>query len=340
MENPMIIDAWKGRKTPRIPLWLMRQAGRYLPEYRELRAKAGGFLNMVYNPELAAEITLQPLARFDLDAAILFSDILVVPQALGQGLRFAEGEGPVLDELNLKALDEGRVLPFLQPVMETVAQVRGRLPKDKALIGFAGSPWTVASYMVEGRGGHDFAKIKAMPAASLQAVTDVLVRATVAYLDAQVRAGAQAIQLFESWAGVLTGAEFDRWVIAPNRSIVAQLKAMHPDVPVIGFPRTGNREDVARYMRETRVDVVALSQDIGGVWAASALQPSVCVQGNLDPELLLEGGDAMLEAATVICAQMGHGPFVFNLGHGVIKETNPDHVAALVNCVHGVKVAA
>ncbi|MCB1538314.1 MAG: uroporphyrinogen decarboxylase [Rhodospirillales bacterium] len=337
MDEAVIVQAWKGRKTDVIPLWLMRQAGRYLPEYRALRAKAGGFLDMVYNPGLAAEITLQPLRRFDLDAAILFSDILVVPHALGQDLRFAEGEGPVLGDLDIGKLDEGRVAGFLAPVIETVAKVRDGLPRGKALIGFAGSPWTVASYMVEGRGGHDFSRIRGMEAGKLQILIDILVRSSVAYLDAQIRAGAQAVQLFESWAGALGGADFERWVIAPNRAIVSALKTQHPDVPVIGFPRTDNREDVVRYAHETGVDAVGLSQGIEPAWAAKAIQNQVCVQGNLDPALLLAGGDTMTAGARAVCDKLGGGPFVFNLGHGVDKMTNPDHVSQLVETIHGFK---
>lgn len=341
-DEMMIIDAWKGRKTNRIPLWLMRQAGRYLPEYRDVRAKAGGFLKMVYDPALAAAVTLQPLRRFDLDAAILFSDILVVPHALGLGLDFLEGEGPrletVCDADGVARLRRDGLMRRLSPVIEAALRVRGDLSGDKALIGFAGSPWTVASYMVHGGGGHDFAAIKDWAARDPQGfggLIDVLVDCTVEYLDAQIRAGADAVQLFESWAGVLTGADFQRWVIAPNARIATGVKALHPGVPVIGFPRSGVAADVAAFAAGAGIDAVGLSQDVDLIWVAQVLQPSVCVQGNLAPEILLEGGNRMVESVLAICETLGRGPFVFNLGHGVIKETPPEHVAALVEAVHG-----
>ncbi len=345
----MMIQALEGHKTDFIPLWLMRQAGRYLPEYRAVRAKAGGFLDLVYNPDLAAEVTLQPVRRYALDAAILFSDILVVPHAMGMGLRFAEGEGPLLDAIadvdGLKHLDETGALHRLAPVMETVAKVRAALPQGRTLIGFAGSPWTVASYMVEGRGGHDFAALKgwaARDAVGFQQLIDMIVRVSVDYLDAQIAAGAHTVQLFESWAGVVSGQDFDRWVIAPNRQIVEALKKRHPCVPIIGFPRTDILVDVQQFAALTGVDAVGLSQGIDPAWAARNLQGQVCVQGNLAPELLLEGGSKMLDGARAVCEALADGPFVFNLGHGVIKETDPDHVAALVDFVHNFrcKVAA
>lgn len=345
MKNEMdIVAAWKGKQTVRTPLWLMRQAGRYLPEYRATRVQAGGFLKLVYTPELAAEVTLQPLRRYDLDAAILFSDILVVPHALGQKLEFLEGEGPKLDPIRdtagMGVLQEDGFLLRLQPVLETVSKVRANLPSGKALIGFAGSPWTVASYMVEGRGGHDYGTIKSWikrDPAGFQQLVDIVVRQTVAYLDGQAKAGAQALQLFESWADALTGADFDRWVIAPTAAIVKALKALHPDVPIIGFPRTGVLADVQAYMAGTGVDTVAIGQSVEPSWAARNLQPHACVQGNLAPELLLGGGNPMLEEAEKICAALDGGPFVFNLGHGVIKETNPDHVSQLIDVVHAHK---
>lgn len=344
MGDVMIIDAWMGKRTERVPLWLMRQAGRYLPEYREIRAKAGGFLAMAYNPEYAIEITLQPLKRFDLDAAILFSDILVLPHALGLKLEFLEGEGPKLEtvssEVELSKLQENGFLQRLQAVLDAVAGVKAKMPQSKALIGFAGSPWTVASYMVEGQGGHDFVRIKNWAfhdPAGFQRLMDLLVRTTVEYLSAQIQAGAQAVQIFESWAGMLAGDDFVRWIAAPNAAIVKALKTQHPHVPVIGFPRTDNAVDVARYVAEIGVNAVGLSQGIEPAWAAQNLQPKVCVQGNLAPELLLQGGRAMLDGVENICMALDGGPFVFNLGHGVIKETDPDHVAALVDAVHGFK---
>ncbi|HEY8963239.1 MAG TPA: uroporphyrinogen decarboxylase [Alphaproteobacteria bacterium] len=337
MNTPIIIDAWKGKKTDKTPIWLMRQAGRYLPEYREIRAKAGSFLDLCFNPALAAEVTMQPVHRFDVDAAILFSDILVIPFALDQKLTFVENEGP-----KLQPISDAQSLVFndfescLAPILETVANVRAALPKDKALLGFAGSPWTVASYMIEGGGGHDFSKIKAMAHVDLQHILDVVVDATIRYTVAQIEAGADAIQLFESWAGVLSDDDFDDLVIKPNQTIVAALKKQYPDVPVIGFPRTDKVEDVRRFSSQTGVDAVGLSQDIP-FKLGQDLQRLVCVQGNLAPELLLQGGDAMVRKSQEICDAWGDGPFVFNLGHGVIKETNPDYVAQLVETVHGSK---
>lgn len=340
MENrKMIVEAWQGKRTDRVPLWLMRQAGRYLPEYRELRAKAGGFLNMVYDPALASEITLQPLRRFDLDAAILFSDILVVPHALGLKLQFLEGEGPKLDTIdNAAALCEDGFIMRLEPVMETVSKVWADLPQGKALIGFAGAPWTVASYMVHGCGGHDFGLIKSLAAndpVRFQGIIDVLVKSTVEYLDAQVRAGAEAVQVFESWAGAISGEDFLKWVVRPNAAIVEAFKKLHPDVPVICFPRTANRDDLMAF--DVACNAIGVGEGIMPDWAASHLQGRYCVQGNLAPELLLKGGRDMTASALSICEALDEGPFVFNLGHGVIKETNPDHVAALVEAVHGFK---
>ncbi|MBU6235104.1 MAG: uroporphyrinogen decarboxylase [Alphaproteobacteria bacterium] len=334
-----IVKAWNGKRTDKVPMWLMRQAGRYLPEYREVRAKAGGFLNMVYNPAIAKEITLQPLKRFDLDAAILFSDILVVPHALGLKLAFMEGEGPKLDVVtDATRLNENGFLDRLAPVMDTVAAVKADLPKGKALIGFVGSPWTVASYMVHGEGGHDFALIRnfaKLEPDAFQRIIDVLVRVTISYLDAQVRAGAEAVQVFESWASAVTGDDFKRWVVAPNAAIVAGFKKLHPHVPVIGFPRTAKTDDLLAF--DIGCNAIGLSQDVAPEWAAKHLQTRVCVQGNLAPELLLEGGAKMEETAKNICLSLDGGPFVFNLGHGVIKETDPSHVAALVETVHGFK---
>lgn len=296
---------------------------------------------MAYNPAYATEITLQPLRRFDLDAAILFSDILVVPHALGLGLEFLEGEGPKLqtvssfeDILNLREAD---VLPRLTPVMEAVANVRAKMPKDKALIGFAGAPWTVASYMIEGGGGHDFSKTVSMAKNNQDVflrLIDVLVRSSVVYLDAQIKAGAQAVQLFESWAGVLSGDDFRRWVIEPNARIAKAIKSAHPEVPFIGFPRTDNADDLYAFTAGIGADCIGISQDIAPDWAAQNIQQRLCVQGNLDPGLLLKGGSDMTLAAENICNALDEGPFVFNLGHGVIKETNPDHVADLIRVVH------
>jgi uroporphyrinogen decarboxylase len=333
-----IVRAWKGEKTKPV-WWLMRQAGRYLPEYRELRAQAGGFLNMVYNPELASEVTMQPLRRFGMDAAILFSDILVIPQALGQPLRFETGEGPALDALvcadDIKKLNIDRIDLTLAPVYDTVSSVAAKLKTegftDTALIGFAGASWTIACYMIEGRGSRDFAAAKAWAAhdpKSFMELINVISGATLHYLSKQVEAGAEALQLFDSWAGVADEAMFDQWIIEPTRALVAALKKRHPDVPIIGFPR-GAGEKSRAYFEKTGVDCIGVDYAMSASWAQQNLQSIGCVQGNMDPVYLLNGGAEMDRAATHVLSTFSGGPFVFNLGHGVIKETDPDDVARL-----------
>jgi uroporphyrinogen decarboxylase len=321
------------------PVWLMRQAGRYLPEYRALRARTGGFLELCLTPPLAAEVTLQPIRRYGLDAAILFSDILVVPHGLGQPVSFREGEGPVLE-----ALERGRDVVRLSvddfaarvaPVGETVRRVRAELPGAVALIGFAGSPWTVATYMIEGRSSRDFGRIKSWlyrDPQGLGALIDRLVEATVAYLELQIDAGAEVIQLFESWAGVLAAPAFERWVVTPNAAIIARLKARHPDVPVILFPRGAG----ANYLAVSRMAGLAgvgLDTVVPPAWARQVFAPTVALQGNLDPFALVSGGALLAEEVRRIRAALGDGPFVFNLGHGVVPETPPEHVAELVRLV-------
>ncbi len=319
----------------------MRQAGRYLPEYRELRARAGSFLQLCLNPEHAAEVTLQPIRRFAMDAAILFADILLVPQAMGQRLEFREGEGPVLEPVRHAAAidaltdDPAQILQRLKPVFETVHRVAAALPFDTALIGFAGSPWTVATYMVEGGSSRDFATVRRLAyhePALFQRLIDLLVDATSAYLEGQIRAGAEAIQLFDSWAGVLPEAEFQRWCIAPTREIVARLRRTHPGVPVIGFPK-GAGVMIEAYAAETGITSVGLDQTVPLGWAAATLQPHWALQGNLDPLLLVIGGQPMQEAAHRILEAFGRGPFVFNLGHGIVPETPPEHVAQLCELI-------
>jgi uroporphyrinogen decarboxylase len=336
-----LIRALLGETQAQPTFWFMRQAGRYLPEYRELRAKAGSFLQLCMNPELAAEVTLQPIHRFAMDAAILFADILLVPHAMGQKLEFKEGEGPVLaavrDEAAIDALsdDPGEILRSLKPVFETVHRVARALPFDTALIGFAGAPWTVATYMVEGGSSRDFAIVRQLAytqPALFQRLIDRLVDATSAYLEAQVRAGAEAIQLFDSWAGILPETEFQRWCIAPTREIVSRLRRSHPGVPVIGFPR-GAGLMAELYAAETGVTTVALDQTMPLAWAAANLQPNWSLQGNLDPLLLVTGGAPMQTAARRILEAFGRGPFVFNLGHGIVPETPPEHVAQLCELI-------
>lgn len=333
MTVPPMIRALKGETLDRPPFWFMRQAGRYLPEYREVRADAGGFLDLCYAPAQAAEVTLQPLRRYGMDAAILFSDILVIPDALGQNVRFVQGEGPKLDPItgpaDVEALSLDRVAAHLAPVLETVARVRAALSPDQALIGFAGAPFTVACYMVEGGGSKDHNAVRTLAWAQ-PAVMDrlmaMLVDATVAYLSAQIAAGAQAVQVFDSWAGVLPEPLFERLVIEPTIEIVNRLRADHPDVPIIGFPR-GAGTLYARYAERTKVDALGLDTAVP-VEQAAALQKLCCVQGNLDPALLLAGGAPLLAEIDRIREGLSGGPHVFNLGHGISQFTPPEHVAA------------
>ncbi len=317
----------------------MRQAGRYLPEYRAVRAKAPDFLRLCYTPELAAEITLQPIRRFGLDAAILFSDILVVPDALGQRVEFREGEGPVLDRLegtaDLGRLSQQGAAARLDPILETIRRVRRDLEPGRALIGFAGAPWTVATYMIEGAGNRDFVRTKTWAygdQAAFAALIDTLVETTVAYLISQVEAGVDALQLFDSWSGTLPDDGFARWCTDPMRRIVAGVKQRYPAVPIIGFPR-GAGLNLGSYAAVTGIDAVSLDTTVPLAYARDALQPRVAVQGNLDPIALLLGGSAMASQARRILEVLGDGPFVFNLGHGVLPETPPEHVAALVSLV-------
>ncbi|UCH75429.1 MAG: uroporphyrinogen decarboxylase [Rhodospirillales bacterium] len=323
------------------PVWLMRQAGRYLPEYRKVRRQVGGFLELCYTPDLAVEVTLQPIHRYGFDAAILFSDILVVPDALGQEVRFAEGEGPKLapirDVAGLAVLREEGVHDHLAPVYETVRRLSRELPPEVTLIGFAGAPWTVATYMVEGGSSRDFATTRAWSLADPEGfgrLIEIVTKATAAYLCRQVEAGAEALQLFDSWAGILPEDAFERWVIEPNSQIVSIVKQKYPQVPVIGFPR-GAGVLYERYIDKTGVNAVSLDTTVPLAWAAERLQPKATLQGNLDPQVLLAGGEALERRAREIVTMLGNGPFIFNLGHGIIKETPPEHVARLLEVIRG-----
>ncbi len=327
--------ALAGQAMERPPFWFMRQAGRYLPEYREIRATVPDFLALCYAPELAARVTLQPIERFGMDAAILFSDILVVPHGLGAGVRFVEGEGPRLDPVrsgkDLARLKPEAVVAVTAPVMETVRLVRRQLDPGMALIGFAGAPWTVATYMVEGGSSRDFAATKAWAygdPASFTRLIDMLIEATISYLNAQIEAGADVVQLFDTWAGALSPDQFERWVIAPTRRIVDGVRMRHPGFPVIGFPR-GAGSLYRRYADQTGVSCVGIDTAVDPRWAMETLQPAVTVQGNLDPMALVAGGAAMRGEAEKILAALGKGPFVFNLGHGIVPQTPPAHVAEL-----------
>ncbi len=338
----LLLRTLRGENTAERPVWLMRQAGRYLPEYRALREQKGGFLPLVYDAEAACEITLQPIRRFGFEGAILFSDILIVPYAMGQDLEFLAGEGPRLSpRLVDAALDSlHAVLERLSPIYETVSRVKARLPADKTLLGFAGSPWTVATYMVAGEGSRDQHESRAMAyrdPAAFQAIIDAIVTVTVEYLAGQITAGAEAVQLFDSWAGSLAPAEFERWVIAPNAAIVTALRGRFPDLPIIGFPK-GAGEKLPAYARETRVDALGLDETIDPLWAAKALPSGMPVQGNLDPLLLLAGG-AELERRTIqVLEAFADRPHVFNLGHGIGQQTPIEHVEQLLAIVRSWRV--
>ncbi len=338
MTDRRFLRVLAGERLDPPPIWLMRQAGRYLPEYRHTRAQANGFLDLCYTPALAREVTLQPIRRYAFDAAILFSDILVLPHALGQAVWFVEGEGPRLepirDEAGLLALKPGESGGSLAPVLETVADLRATLPHEVALIGFAGAPWTVACYMVAGGGSKDFVAVRTLAASEpdfFRALIDLLVEETIGYLAAQVEAGADALQLFDSWAGSLAEDGFDDWVIRPTRRIVEGLRTRGVDVPIIGFPR-GGAALLERFIVETGVD--AVSGDVAcPLSALAAVQPRVAVQGNLDPAVVVAGGTRLDAAVDRIVGGLRDGPHVFNLGHGVVPQTPPDHVARLVDRV-------
>jgi uroporphyrinogen decarboxylase len=335
-----ILKVLAGQATRRPPIWLMRQAGRYLPEYRELRAKAGSFLDLCLTPKLAAEVTLQPIKRFGFDAAILFSDILVVPLALGQPVTFEAGEGPRLppigDAAGLSRIGEEIDLAVLGPVFETIGLVRATLPREVALLGFCGAPWTVATYMVAGQGTPDQAPARIFAYRDpdgFAKLIDRLVEASITYLAAQFRAGVDAVQLFDTWAGVLGPAEFERWCIKPTARIVAGLRAQIPGARIIGFPR-GAGTLLPRYAESVGVDVVGLDWMIDRDFARGiqAVRP---VQGNLDPLALLAGGAALDREVDAVLAAFAARPFIFNLGHGILPETPITHVEQMLARIRG-----
>jgi len=335
----LLLNTLRGTNGAQRPVWLMRQAGRYLPEYRALRAEKGGFLALVYDTEAAAEITMQPVRRYGMDGAILFSDILIVPYAMGQDLEFLVGEGPHLSpRLVDTALESLHAVPGrLSPIYDTVKLVKASLPADKTMLGFAGSPWTVATYMVSGEGSRDQHQTRAMAyrdAPAFQAIIDAITGVTIEYLIGQILAGAEAVQLFDSWAGSLAPAEFERWVIAPNARIVAALAARFPQVPVIGFPK-GAGAKLPAYARETGVDAIGLDETIDPLWAAAMLPPGLPVQGNLDPLLLIAGGAELERQTTRILEAFADRPHVFNLGHGIDQTTPLEHVGELLSLVRG-----
>ncbi len=318
------------------PVWLMRQAGRYLPEYRAVRASTAGFVDLCLTPAKAAEVTLQPIRRFGFDAAILFSDILMLPYALGQGLTFVEGEGPMLppirDSAGFAVLDPAQVESRIAPILETVRLVRESLGPETALIGFAGSPWTVASYMVEGQGSRDFAEVRGLAyrdSALFDALIATVTDSTITYLARQIEAGADAVMLFDSWAGVLPPAQFRRYVIEPTRVIAAALRERFPATPVIGFPRLAGAM-LAEYAAVTGVQAVGVDTAADPVQVARMVPHGTALQGNIDPLAVVAGGAAMADAAQAVLDAWKGRPFVVNLGHGIVPHTPPDHVGALV----------
>lgn len=337
--EPLFLRALGGETLSVPPIWMMRQAGRYLPEYRALRAKAGGFLDLCYNPEMAAEVTLQPIRRFGFDAAILFSDILVVPHALGQKLWFAEGEGPrlepVQDASRFGELRDDADDAILGPVYETVARVKAALPTETALIGFCGAPWTVATYMVAGRGTPDQGPAKAMftrDVALFQRLIDRIVDVSADYLCRQIEAGVDAVQIFDSWAGSLEPADFECWCVAPTKRLVALVRARHPQARIIGFPRGAGRQ-IPGYITATGVNAVGLETEIDRAFARDEIQSLVPVQGHLDPLVLRAGGPELEAEVAAIREAFGSRPFIFNLGHGIRPDTPIAHVERLLAAV-------
>jgi uroporphyrinogen decarboxylase len=337
-----LLAVLKGERRDPPPMWMMRQAGRYHPEYREMRAEKGSFLNLVYDPVAATEITLQPLKRFpELDAAILFSDILIVPFAIGQNLSFVTGEGPRLTpplaNSGLEELTEYR--GRIDPIYETVRKVKAALDPTKTLIGFAGSPWTVATYMVAGQGSREQAEARRLAygdPGKFGAIIERIEAMTLDYLSGQIEAGAEAVQLFDSWAGSLSPAQFEQWVIAPTSRLVDGLRKRHPDVPIIGFPK-GAGGKLAAYARETRVSALGLDETVDPVWAAKELPPKLPVQGNLDPLSLIAGGEPLNAAVRRILDALADRPHIFNLGHGILQDTPIAHVEQLIALVKGAK---
>ena len=339
--NKSFLQVLDGTAQTPPPVWLMRQAGRYLPEYRALREKAGEFLNLIFTPEYAAEVTLQPIRRFGFDAAILFSDIMVIPHALGQTVRFAAGEGPRLEPLaDGQALERlaGEVdQKVLAPIYETVRLVKTKLDGGTALLGFCGAPWTVASYMVAGQGTPDQAPARLLAYREPEAfagLIDILVEASAAYLVRQLQAGADAVQIFDTWAGVLPPEEFARWCIEPTQRIVAKVRAQIPGAMVIGFPR-GAGALLARYVEEIPLNAVGLDWSVDRGFARDRVQSRVAVQGNLDPLVLVAGGAALDAAVDAVMEAFAGRPFIFNLGHGIVPQTPIAHVESMLRRVRG-----
>jgi uroporphyrinogen decarboxylase len=340
MSDKTILRALRGETLPTPPIWMMRQAGRYLPEYRATRAQAGDFLKLCYNPELAAEVTLQPIRRYGFDAAILFADILLLPQALGADLWFEVGEGPrlstIVDMAGVQALKPvDAIHDTLAPIYETVRILRRELPAETTLIGFAGAPWTVATYMIAGRGTPDQGPAHALKAgnpAAFEALIDRITDATVEYLSMQVQAGAEVVKLFDSWAGSLKGQDFTDFAVKPAARIIAALKARHPGLPIIAFPREA-RDGYIGFARATGADCVALDNSVAPEWAAAHVQVDGCVQGNLAPGHMVTGGEALDRATRQVVQAFKGGPHIFNLGHGITPDADPENVTRMIEVV-------
>lgn len=335
-----LLRALAGETLPTPPIWMMRQAGRYLPEYRATRAKAGDFLSLCYTPDLAAEVTLQPIRRYGFDAAILFADILLLPQALGADLWFVTGEGPRLSTITgpeglraLKGKDD--IHDHLAPVYETVRILSGELPRETTLIGFAGAPWTVATYMIAGRGTPDQGPAHALresDSTTFEALIDLLTTSTIEYLSRQVQAGAEVVKLFDSWAGSLKGEAFDKYALAPAKRIISELKARHPGLPVIAFPREAGDKYVG-FAKAVGADCLAIDNSVSADWAAETLQPDSCIQGNLAPGHMVTGGQALVEETRRIVETFRNGPHIFNLGHGITPDADPENVQLMIDTV-------
>ncbi|MCZ4266870.1 uroporphyrinogen decarboxylase [Tritonibacter mobilis] len=339
-QKKTILRALAGETQAVPPIWMMRQAGRYLPEYRATRAQAGDFLSLCYNPELAAEVTLQPIRRYGFDAAILFADILLVPQALGAELWFVTGEGPRLSTITTEA-DFAKLGPAsdvhetLNPIYETVRILSRALPSETTLIGFAGAPWTVATYMIAGRGTPDQGPAHALMqenTALFEALLARITEATIGYLSAQIEAGAEVVKIFDSWAGSLKGDAFEKYALEPAREITAALKARHPGIPVIGFPREAGEKYVG-FHKATGVDCVALDNSVDPEWAAAQVQVDGCVQGNLASRHMVTGGEELVADTRRIVQAFSKGPHIFNLGHGITPDANPDNVQLMIDTV-------
>ncbi|MGR3637913.1 MAG: uroporphyrinogen decarboxylase [Shimia sp.] len=341
-QEKTILRALAGETLETPPIWMMRQAGRYLPEYRATRAQAGDFLSLCYNPQLAAEVTLQPIRRYGFDASILFADILLLPQAFGADLWFVTGEGPRLSTIESqtdfdKLNGVGSIHETLNPIYETVRILRRELPKETTLIGFAGAPWTVATYMVAGRGTPDQGpahKLKDENPEVFDQIIDMISEGTVEYLSKQIEAGAEVVKLFDSWAGSLKGADFDRYALEPTKKIIAELKARHPDVPVIAFPR-GAGERYVGFAKATGADCVALDDGVTPEWVAANVQVDGCVQGNLKSSHMVTGGQDLVDETRKIVEALGKGPHIFNLGHGITPDADPENVQLMIDTVRG-----